>query len=114
MHVIETSDDLLIALAESYNNPILILKISNICPISERLYEKFKERVGLNKGVSERIYILVVQEARDTSKEIALRFGIVHETPQALLIKNEEVLYYENHESIDLEKIIRFLISKEF
>ena len=105
MNVIESNDDMQKALAQSYEMRVLILKISNTCPISEGLYKELQKRSALNKKLSEQVFLLVVQDAREISNEIAIKFGIIHETPQVLVIENEDVLFYENHDRIDLERV---------
>lgn len=109
MNVIETKEDLQTALALSYDMRILVFKLSNICPISEDLYKKLKDILLSQKDIANQIYLLVVQNARDASDEIAFKFGIIHETPQVLILENEDVVFYESHEKIDLDKIINLL-----
>ncbi len=49
--------------------------------------------------------MLVVQEARDVSDEIASRFGIRHETPQAVLFAGGQVLGTLDHEEITVDRM---------
>lgn len=112
MNVIETKEDIEVAFARSYDERVLIVKISNICPVSEELYKKLQKRTASDKKLSEQIFLLVVQDAREISNEIALKFGIIHETPQVLVIENEDVLFYENHDKIDLERLFQLLGQK--
>jgi bacillithiol system protein YtxJ len=39
------------------------------------------------------------------SNAVAAKFGIPHQSPQVLLIKNEEVIYDDSHYSITIEAI---------
>lgn len=112
MNVIETKEDMQEVFAQSYDERVLIVKISDTCPLSEGLYKELQKKAGSHKRLSQQIYLLVVQDAREISNEIAIKFGIIHETPQALLIENEDVFFYENHNRIDLERIILLLSKK--
>jgi bacillithiol system protein YtxJ len=104
MNTIETKEDLQVAFACSYDRRILILKLSNNCPISEGLYRKLKEPSFSEGSIARQIYLLVVQDARVLSNEIALKFGVIHETPQILIVENEDVVFYESHDKIDLDR----------
>jgi len=113
MHTIHTHDDLTLALAHSYDHPVLVLKLSNTCPSSKALYEEIQRRVSeQKKHLSRLIYIVVVQDSRDISKHIEMKFGIIHESPQALLIENEDVFFYANHSDINLDAIFSLLARK--
>jgi len=46
---------------------------------------------------------------RNISNEIAEVFGITHQSPQILLIKNGIVIYNESHEGIDAEVLKEFV-----
>ncbi|MDZ7726036.1 MAG: bacillithiol system redox-active protein YtxJ [Candidatus Campbellbacteria bacterium] len=104
--------DLFVALARSYDSPVLVLKTSNVCMQSRRVYEEFKNLEKRDKEIELQMYVLVVQDARDISNYIAETFGIVHESPQVIVIRNEDVIYYEDHAKIDIEKITLLLKEK--
>jgi len=112
MNVLETKEDLQVALAESYDSRVLIFKISNVCPTSEALYAELKKITSENTAIAKRINLLVVQDARELSNLIEMKFGIVHETPQVLIVENEDVIYYESHEYIDLKKVMELLSAR--
>ncbi|MDZ7726066.1 MAG: bacillithiol system redox-active protein YtxJ [Candidatus Campbellbacteria bacterium] len=112
MRLIETKEDLFVALADSYDSVILILKTSNICGQSKRAYEKFKDLEKKYKEIESQMFVLVVQDAKGVSDYISETFGIVHESPQAIVIRNEDVIYYEDHAKIDIEKTTHLLKEK--
>jgi bacillithiol system protein YtxJ len=47
------------------------------------------------------IYYLDLLNYRAISNEIATRFGVVHQSPQVVLIKNGVSVYNASHENID-------------
>jgi len=46
---------------------------------------------------------------RNISNKIADDFGITHQSPQILLIKNGKAVYNESHEGIDANVLIHHL-----
>ena len=85
-------------LAEANGSPVVILKHSNTCGISSRAYramDSFEGQVGL----------VVVQEARDVSEEVARRTGIPHETPQVLILRGEQVCFTASHFDVKAETV---------
>lgn len=109
METIETNEDLAVVLALSYDHPVAILKLSNTCPLSRLTFDKFKKFEDGKGEVAERIFVLIVQKSREISDAIAMRFGVIHESPQILVIVNEDVIYYESHEDINIEKVEELL-----
>jgi len=54
-------------------------------------------------------YYLDLISYRDISYEIASVFGVEHQSPQILLIKNGEVVYNESHEGIDVNVLKKLI-----
>ena len=50
-------------------------------------------------------YFLDLIAHRDISNEIASRFGVYHESPQLILIKNGKAVYNVSHSDIDAEAL---------
>lgn len=72
-----------------------LLKHSLTCPISHAAYQEYEKYATENESVP--AYYLAVQEARPLSNEIAEKFEIKHESPQAILIKNGEATWNASH-----------------
>jgi bacillithiol system protein YtxJ len=90
-------------LDRSKTDPVLIFKHSTQCPISTQAYEEFTD---FAKGVPGLICgAVLVIENRKLSNAIAERFGIRHESPQALLIKDGRVLWHASHWSISSDSL---------
>ncbi len=90
---------------ESHNYPVLILKHSTRCSISSatlgRLERSWKqEEVGDLKP-----YFLDLIAYRPISNQIAEDFGVWHESPQALIIRNGESVYDTSHFDISFDAI---------
>ncbi|MFP7299473.1 bacillithiol system redox-active protein YtxJ [Neobacillus niacini] len=72
-----------------------ILKHSLTCPISHAAFQEYEKYAESNQGVP--AYYLAVQEARPLSNEIAEKFEIKHESPQALLIESGSAVWNASH-----------------
>lgn len=76
------------------NGKRLLFKHSNTCPISGTAHEEFEAYV---KGHEVPAAVIVVQEDRPLSNEVAERYGIKHESPQIFLMENGEVKWHTSH-----------------
>ncbi len=87
------------ALIEKSNEAAVILfKHSTTCPISAGVYQEIS-------NADADINLIVVQRARDVSTEIAERTGIKHESPQAIVLKNEKVIYHASHYDVTAQEV---------
>ncbi|PAE14915.1 hypothetical protein CHH91_16670 [Virgibacillus sp. 7505] len=80
-----------------------LLKHSLTCPISARAKQEY-DRYSLDTQIP--MYTLYVQEARDLSNTIADRYEVRHESPQALLFANNQVIWHTSHHDIT-ETVLR-------
>ena len=89
--------DELVAISEQ--KPVVIFKHSTRCSISRFALKRFEKEYDLEDIVD--AYFLDLLEHRDISNEIAIRFGVYHQSPQLLLIKGGKSVYDVSHEAID-------------
>ena len=75
---------------KSNEKPIVLFKHSLTCPISAGVYQEIS-------GADADVHIVVMQNARAVSNEIAERTGIRHESPQAIVLKNGKSVYSASH-----------------
>ena len=92
--------------ARSHERPVLIFKHSLTCPISAAAYDEMR-RVGRE------VSLVVVQKARDVSKEVESRTGVRHESPQALILRNGSVVWSASHWKVTAEEVGRALGEQE-
>jgi len=85
--------------AVSDQKPAVIFKHSTRCSISRFALKQFENEYALEDKVD--AYFLDLLEYRDISNEIASRFGVYHQSPQLLLIKNGQSVYDVSHDAID-------------
>lgn len=100
-----TSLDELDAINEaSETAAILILKHSTRCSISAaalgRLERQWKDDASLKP------YLLDLLKYRNISDELAKRYGITHESPQVLVIKNGQCVFSQSHMEINPQELL--------
>jgi bacillithiol system protein YtxJ len=100
---LSTADDLERLVVLSQQTPQVIFKHSTTCNISAVAKSR------LDKGIAPddtSFYYLDLLSYRSVSNSIAERFGIIHESPQILVIKNGECIYHESHMGIRMDDIL--------
>jgi bacillithiol system protein YtxJ len=87
---IQTQQQLEEFLAAANGGPAILFKHSDSCGISARAYRDMSQ-------LAQQVGIITVQNARDLSSEIERRFNLPHETPQALIVRNNQVVWNASH-----------------
>lgn len=90
--------------AESAQTPVLIFKHSTRCPVSRMALRNFEQEYDIEEGKL-KAYYLDLLEHRDISNEIAERFGVYHQSPQVILIKDGKAVYNISHHEIDAGEV---------
>lgn len=81
----------------SAEKPVLIFKHSTRCGISSVILNRFdKKMTKLDKAY----YILDILNYRSLSNLIQDKFGIRHQSPQLLVIKNGKVVAHDSHSGV--------------
>jgi thioredoxin 1 len=87
------------AIAESRERPVLLFKHSRYCGVSCEALDEL--RAHMDRAVGPATYTMItVQTHRPVSDAAARRLGVRHETPQALLLRDEKVVWNASHFSI--------------
>jgi bacillithiol system protein YtxJ len=92
----------------SFEKPVLIFKHSTRCSISRFALKQFENDYDFSNDELQP-YFLDLLEYRSVSNEIATRFGVFHQSPQILIIKEGQCVYDESHDSINAENIRKYL-----
>jgi bacillithiol system protein YtxJ len=87
---------------ESRLHPVVIFKHSTTCSISAMAKNRL-EREEAPEGVP--AYYLDLLTYRPISNAIAQQFGIKHESPQLLIIRNGECVYDESHNGVRMDEL---------
>lgn len=88
---------------KSKTKPQVIFKHSIRCSISSMSLSRL-ERTYTPMNAD--FYLLDLISYRNISNKIAAMFGVPHESPQVLLIINEECVYDESHSGINIDEIL--------
>jgi bacillithiol system protein YtxJ len=106
-------DELDSVLKESRQRPLLLFKHSYSCGVSaEALDELLAHLAAARPGA--RYAMVTVQTHREVSNAIAHKLGVRHETPQALLVRDGEVVWSASHfrvNAMELEKALDRVVS---
>ena len=86
----------------SHTMPVVIFKHSITCGISSGVYREVSNVEG-------DINLVIVQHSRDISNAIAVRTGIRHESPQALVLQDGLPVYHASHYDIEAAAIGKYL-----
>jgi bacillithiol system protein YtxJ len=90
-------------IALSNEKPVAIFKHSTRCSVSRMALKQFENEFNSSDKVTP--YFLDLIAHRDISNEIASRFGVTHQSPQLILIKEGKAIYNVSHSDIDAEEL---------
>lgn len=101
-------DALEAAIEESRERPVFLFKHSRTCGISCEALDELHAHLEL--GVPPASYkMITVQSHRRISDEAAMRLGVRHETPQAILIRDGKPVWKASHFRITADALARAL-----
>jgi bacillithiol system protein YtxJ len=101
-----SEDQLKVISEESVNHPVLIFKHSTTCPISSTALNRLERNWNQEKAGNLKPYLLDLLSYRSVSDAIAEKFGVQHESPQVIVIENNDAVYNESHFGISFEDIL--------
>lgn len=92
---------------KSFDLPVLIFKHSTSCSISGATLDRLERKWENQNGIFP--YFLDLKANRSISNEIEERFGVVHESPQVIIIKDGKAVYNESHMGINYDRMMAAL-----
>lgn len=101
-----SSEQLQELLKSSETKPLLLFKHSTRCNISSMALNRFENNMDPEKATC--VYLDLIAY-RPLSNEIAELTHIEHQSPQAILISNNEVIYTETHSGINAQDILKLI-----
>ncbi|AWA30089.1 bacillithiol system redox-active protein YtxJ [Flavobacterium magnum] len=105
--LLEEMDQLEQLAEESFSAPVTIFKHSTRCNISSFSLRQFERAYDIPADRM-RLYFLDLLAYRNISNELALRFGVVHQSPQILVVSEGKAVYDASHENISAEDLRKF------
>jgi bacillithiol system protein YtxJ len=87
----------------SNEKPVAIFKHSTRCSVSRMALKQFENEFNSSDKVTP--YFLDLIAYRDISNAIADQFGVIHQSPQLIVIKDGKAIYNVSHSDIDAEEL---------
>lgn len=94
----------------SHTKVQLIFKHSTRCVISTSALQELNKNLAVDNSQYDFYYLDLIQN-RTISNAIPEKFGVEHQSPQLIVVKNGEVVYHESHSSIKVDKALRHINS---
>jgi monothiol bacilliredoxin len=93
---------------ESKATPVSIFKYSTRCGISRIVLRQFERAYDLNNDQM-KLYFLDLIAFRNISDEISIKFQVMHESPQLIVIKNGVAVAHASHHGIRASELHNFI-----
>ena len=87
----------------SNKKPVILFKHSTRCGISSMALNRFERAYDPETEIV--FYFLDLIQYRALSDEVAVRYGVIHQSPQALLIMDQKVKHCLSHNGIDFKEM---------
>ena len=104
MNELKSIEELNGALEESRVRPVLFFKHSLTCPISARAYRELQSYLE-NAEAQVSYQLITVQTARAVSNEAAARLHVMHQSPQAILVRDGRGVWNASHFDITAARL---------
>ncbi len=101
---IKSTEELNELFQKSNEKPVALFKHSLTCPISSGVYREIS-------NADADINIIVMQHSKNVSNALAEKTGIRHESPQAIVIKDEKPIYHASHYDVSADEVEKSLQS---
>lgn len=89
---------------QSTQLPVLLFKHSTRCSISSMAKSRFEKNWKANESQCVCVYLDLIAH-RNISNLIESELKVTHQSPQAILLINKEVVYSASHNGIDAKEI---------
>lgn len=94
----------------SNQKPVVIFKHSTRCGISRMVLNQFQNNADFDEDAVVLLYLDLL-ENRDISNTISKKFGVLHQSPQMIIIKDGVVIHHASHSAIVPSTINNILAS---
>jgi bacillithiol system protein YtxJ len=83
----------------SETQPVAIFKHSTRCGISRMVLNQFEGSYDMDPAQM-RLYFLDLLSYREVSNEVAIKFQVLHQSPQLIVIRNGVAVHHSSHHNI--------------
>lgn len=89
---------------ESFEKPVMLFKHSTRCSISSMALNRLENYWDIDEATLQPVYIDLIA-FRELSNKIAADLGVMHQSPQVLIVKDGKCTYQVSHNQIDVADI---------
>lgn len=89
---------------DSFEKPVMLFKHSTRCSISSMAMNRLENYWDIDEAAIQPVYLDLIAY-RDLSNKIAADLGVMHQSPQILIVKDGKCTYQASHSQIDVEDI---------
>lgn len=107
---LETLEQLEQIQKQSGKGQVLIFKHSTRCSTSRMALDRLERNWKSDEMVNVEPYFLDLISYREVSNQIVTQYGVDHESPQVLIIKNGEAIYDSSHLDIQYDAIQKMVL----
>jgi bacillithiol system protein YtxJ len=101
---LKSENELHFVIQKSYDVPIAIFKHSTFCEISTLVKSRLELQWDIPHDALD-VYCVDLHAHRPVSNEIARRLGVLHESPQLIVIKDGQPIYDASHADVNVEEL---------
>jgi len=99
-----TTEQVDAAIERSNTVPIAFFKHSVTCGISAGAHSRLHQDYNIPETTLE-FYYLDLLAHRNVSNYIADKLGIIHQSPQIIVVNKEVVVYHTSHHAVNLQEL---------
>lgn len=95
-------------LDKSYQHQVIIFKHSTTCPTSSCAWREVQNFI---KEISDEVWVGMIKviESRTVSNQVTEELGIIHQSPQVLLVHERQVLWHSSHQEVTKTELMKAL-----
>ncbi|MDY7223558.1 bacillithiol system redox-active protein YtxJ [Halalkalibacterium halodurans] len=90
--------------------PVLVFKHSTQCPVSAEAHQELHALLENGLQWDGQVVLVKVIESRPVSNQIAEDLGVKHESPQAIVVKDQEAIWNKSHWDIKQDTLKAALV----
>lgn len=109
--LLDCEDQFFNLVKNSKHIPKVIFKHSTRCGISRMALKSFEDGYTLDEKDAA-FYLLDLLNHRELSNLIASKLNVMHQSPQVIVIDNEEIIHTDSHHGIDIKRVQQLILKE--
>ena len=108
---ITCSEELGQIMDESCQRQIILFKHSTTCPVSNRAWREVQNFIKVSSH-EVLVGMIKVIESRSVSNQVTEELGLIHQSPQVLLVRDRQIMWHASHQDVTQAKLTKALEGK--